>query len=151
MNWNTMRIRLVMPLAASVALGPASRLCPVGWLVWDRVLGEGLYGVAAYMVWAVILYRRPVWLPAVAAFGCCTAVEVVKLTGIPAGHQHVFLVRWFLGMTFDPVNLAYYLAGVVVATVADDSSRGPTGKGTNVPDRVVMPDIRVDPRSRWLT
>ena len=45
-------------------------------------------------------------------------VEVFKLTGIPAENQHVFLVRWFLGMTFSVVNLGYYFIGVVLIAFA---------------------------------
>ncbi len=47
-----------------------------------------------------------------------------KLTGFPAANQHVFLVRWFLGMTFAWVNLGYYLIGVVLSAVADGATRG---------------------------
>ncbi len=58
------------------------------------------------------------------AFGCCLAVEVFKLTGIPAEHQRVFLVRWFLGMSFAWVNLSYYFIGVVLSAFADGATRG---------------------------
>src|SRR5947199_6104489 len=105
-------LRLFLALAATVFLGLASRLYPAGWFLWDRVLGEVLYAVAAYLALAVFLFRKPPLLIAVAAFACCLAVEVFKLTGIPAENQHVFLVRWFLGMTFSVVNLGYYFIGV---------------------------------------
>ncbi len=104
-------LRLLLAMLVTVALGLASRLYPTGWFLWDRVLGEVLYGVAAYLAWAILLIRRPPWLVAVLAFGSCLAVELFKLTGIPAANQHVFFVRWFLGMTFAWVNLAYYLIG----------------------------------------
>jgi hypothetical protein len=35
------------------------------------------------------------------------AVDLFKLTGIPAANQRVFLVRWFLGMTFSVANLGF--------------------------------------------
>src|SRR5947208_7081784 len=92
-------LRLMWALAVTVALGLASRLHPVGWFLWDRVLGEVLYAVAAYLVWAMLLCRKPPWLIAVIAFGCCLAVELFKLTRIPAKNQDVLFVRWFLGMT----------------------------------------------------
>ena len=57
------------------------------------------------------------------AFGCCLAVEMFKLTGIPAEHQHVFLVRWFLGMTVAWVNPGYYFIGVVLIAFADGATR----------------------------
>lgn len=117
-------LRLLLALAATVFLGLASRLHPMGWFLWDRILGEVLYAVAAYLVLAMLLVRRPPWLIAWMAFGCCLAVELCKLTGIPAENQRVFLVRWFLGMTFAWVNLGYYLIGVVLIAFADATTRG---------------------------
>ena len=117
-------LRLLLALAVTVALGLASRLHPTGWFLWDRVLGEVLYAVAAYLVWAMLLFRKPPWLIAVIAFACCLAVELFKLTGIPAEYHHVFLVRWFLGMTFDAVNLIYYFTGAALTAFADDVTRG---------------------------
>src|SRR3954462_3808421 len=117
-------LRLLLALAVTVALGLASRLYPLDWFLWDRVLGEVLYAVAAYLVWAMLLFRKPPLLIAVIAFASCLAVELFKLTGIPAENQHVFLVRWFLGMTFSVVNLGYYLIGVVLVASADHATRG---------------------------
>jgi hypothetical protein len=117
-------LRLLLALAATLVLGLASRLYPVGWFLYDRVLGEVLYAVAAYLVLAMLLVRKPPWLITLIAFGCCLAVELFKLTGIPAEHQHVFLVRWFLGMSFNLVNLGYYFIGVVLAAFADLATRG---------------------------
>jgi hypothetical protein len=113
----------LLALAATVFLGLASRLYPMGWFLYDRVLGEVLYAVAAYLVLAMLLVRRPPWLIAGVAFGSCLAVELFKLTGIPAENQGVFLVRWFLGMTFAWVNLGYYFLGVVLIAFADCVTR----------------------------
>jgi hypothetical protein len=126
-------LRLLLALAATVFLGLASRLHPMGWFLYDRALGEVLYAVAAYLVLAMRLVRRPPWLIAGMAFGCCLAVELFKLTGIPAENQRVFLVRWFLGMTFAWVNLGYYFIGVVLIAFADGATRGATRaeKGTS--------------------
>ena len=49
----TPMLRLLSALAVTVVLGLASRLYPVGWFLWDRVLGEVLYAVAAYLAPAV--------------------------------------------------------------------------------------------------
>ena len=116
-------LRLLLALVVTVVLGLASRLYPTGWFLWDRILGEVLYAVAAYLVWAMLLFRKPPWLIAVIAFGCCLAVELFKLTGIPAENHHVFLVRWFLGMTFDAVNLIYYFTGAVMIAFVDYATR----------------------------
>src|SRR5271156_4278990 len=96
-------LRLLLALVATVVLGLASRLYPVGWYPYDRALGEVLYAVAAYLVLALLFFRKPPWIIAVLAFLCCLAVELFKLTGIPAEYQHVFLVRWFLGMIYSLV------------------------------------------------
>jgi hypothetical protein len=117
-------LRLLLAMTITVALGLASRLYPTGWFLWDRVLGEVLYAVAAYIVWALLLGRKPPLVIAAIAFASCLAVELFKLTGIPAENQHVFLVRWFLGMSFAWVNLGYYLIGVVLSACADGATRG---------------------------
>jgi hypothetical protein len=104
-------LRLFLALTATVVLGLASRLHPVGWYFYDRALGEVLYAVAAYLALAMIFLHKPPWFIAVLAFACCLAVELFKLTGIPAEYQHVFLVHWFLGMIFSWLNLVYYLIG----------------------------------------
>jgi hypothetical protein len=118
--------RLLLAMAVTVALGLASRLHPAGWFLWDRVLGEVLYAVAAYLALAMLLGRKPPAFIAAIAFACCLVVELFKLTGLPAEYQHLFLVRWFLGMTFDEVNLGYYLVGVVLIAFADAATRGST-------------------------
>ena len=118
-------LRLLLAMAVTVALGLASRLYPLGWFPWDRVLGEVLYAVAAYLAWATILFGKPPWLIAAVAFASCLTVEFFKLTGIPAEYHHVFLVRWFLGMVFDPVNLIYYFTGAALAGLADYASHTP--------------------------
>jgi hypothetical protein len=117
-------LRLLLALAVTVLLGLASRLYPTGSFLWDRVLGEVLYAVAAYLALAIMLYRKPPVFIAVVAFACCLAVELFKLTGVPAEYQHLFLVRWFLGMTFSAANLGYYLIGVVLIAFADHVTRG---------------------------
>lgn len=121
-------LRLVLALAVTVALGLASRLYPLGWYLWDRILGEVLYAVAAYLAWAMLLPRKPPLLIAAMAFASCLAVELFKLTGIPAANQRVFLVRWFLGMVFDWVNLSYYFVGAALAALADWATRDTTQK-----------------------
>ncbi len=116
--------RLLLALAATVVLGLASRLHPVGWYLYDRILGEVLYAVAAYLVLAMLLFRKPPLFIAVVASVCCLAVELFKLTGIPAENHHILLVRWFLGMTFSCVNLGYYFIGVVLVASVDLATRG---------------------------
>jgi Protein of unknown function (DUF2809) len=116
-------LHLLLALAATVVVGLASRLHPVGWYLYDRALGEVLYAVAAYLALAMLLFRKPVLLIAVLAWASCLAVELFKLTGFPAEHQHLLLVRWFLGMHFAYLNLAYYFIGVLLIALADRAIR----------------------------
>jgi hypothetical protein len=116
-------LRLLLAMTATVVLGLASRLYPVNWYLYDRALGEVLYAVAAYLALAMLLFHKPPWFIAVLAFACCLAVELFKLTGIPAEYQHLFLVRWFLGMIFSWLNLGYYLIGVLLIASADRATR----------------------------
>jgi hypothetical protein len=115
--------RVLLALAVTLVLGLASRLYPLGWFLWDKVLGDVLYAVATYLALGIILFRHPPWFIAGLAFVCCLAVELFKLTGIPAENQRVFFVRWFLGMTFSVVNLGYYFIGVVLIAFADQATR----------------------------
>src|SRR5262245_36534990 len=137
-------LRLLLAMAVTVALGLASRLYPMGWFLWDRILGEVLYAVAAYLVWAMILFRKPPWLIAVIAFVCCLVVELFKLTGIPAENQHVFLFRWFLGMTFSVVNLGYYFTGAVLIAFADSATRG-SKRGEKKRSGIELNDNQAEP------
>ncbi len=120
-------LHLLLAMAVTVALSARVPTVSDGlsFLGQEFFLGEVLYAVAAYLAWAMLLGRKSPLLIAVIAFACCLAVELFKLTGIPAKNQDVFLVRWFLGMTFDAVNLVYYFIGARVLTAfADYVTRG---------------------------
>src|SRR5262245_27206888 len=103
--------RLLAALAVTVALGLLSRLRPVGWPVYDKSLGGVLYTVAAYLALALLLRRRRPAQVAALALAWCLAVESFKLTGIPARHADVGVVRWLLGTTFSWHNVVCYVCG----------------------------------------
>ena len=105
--------RLLIALGLTVALGLLSRLWPLGWPPWDKSLGDVLYAVAAYLILALLLHRRPPKLVAPLALGLCLAVEGFQATGIPARHADSVVVRWLLGTTFAWHDVACYLVGVV--------------------------------------
>jgi hypothetical protein len=105
-------LRLLIALAATIALGIASRQSSIGIYLFDKSVGDVLYAVAAYLVLALVLYRRQSSLIALLAFGLCLAVELFKLTGIPAKYGDSQLVRWVLGTGFSWHNLACYAIGV---------------------------------------
>jgi hypothetical protein len=105
-------VRLLAALAVTVALGLASRLRPIGWAVYDKSLGDVLYAAAAYLVLALLLYRRPRALVAALALALCLAVESFQATGIPARYAHILAVRWLLGTTFSWHDVGCYVVGV---------------------------------------
>ena len=112
-------LRLLAALTATVALGLLSRLRPIGWWPYDKSLGDVLYAVAAYLVLALLLYRRPPALVAPLALGACLAVECFQATGVPARYAHVLAVRWLLGTTFSWHDVACYVVGVALVLGGD--------------------------------
>jgi hypothetical protein len=54
-------LRLLLALAASVFLGLASRLYPMGWFLYDRVLGEVLWANLGYYLLGVVLIAFLDW------------------------------------------------------------------------------------------
>jgi hypothetical protein len=111
--------RLVLALAGAVALGVLSRTCPLGWPLYDKSLGDALYAVAAYLVLALLLPRKPRGLVAALALALCLAVESFQATGIPACYAHLAPVRWLLGTTFSWHDVACYVVGVAVIAGVD--------------------------------
>lgn len=128
MLFNTLRDEVAMPsrskrraiaaLAITIVLGIASRKVRVGYYLFDKSLGDVLYGVAAYLAFAISLNTSS---PRTAALACvgCWLVESFKLTGIPASYRHVPIVPWVLGREFSWHNVLCYPVGVLVAIVVD--------------------------------
>ena len=112
-------LRLLAALVLTIALGVLSRLHPIGRPLYDKSLGDALYAVAAYLGLAVLFFRRSPSTVVLLALGWCVAVELFKLTGIPAHHADLGIVRWVLGTTFGWHNLACYAVGVVGIAVID--------------------------------
>ena len=108
---STRRRGAALALAATVALGVASRKLHLGYWLWDKALGDVLYAVAAYLAIVVAsgAGRRRAGPAALAA---CALVEAFKLTGYPRAWAAVPLVRWVLGRDFAVANLACYAVGV---------------------------------------
>src|SRR4051794_32913453 len=112
-------LRLLAALAATVALGLASRLFSVGWPAWDKSLGDVLYAAAAYLALALVLYRRPPALVGALALAWSLAVECFQATGVPARYADVAAVRWLLGTAFSWHDVGCYFVGVGLLLVAD--------------------------------
>lgn len=96
-----------------------SRLRPLSRPVYDKSLGDVLCAVAAYLVLALLLYRRPPRLVAALALAACLAVECFRATGIPARYARFTVVRWVLGTTFSWHDVACSCVGVVIIFAAD--------------------------------
>lgn len=111
--------RYLPALAATVALGLASRLQPIGWYPYDKSLGDALYAVAVYLVLALV---RPRWRPATragAALAFCLAIEAFQLTGVPARYASFTPVRWLLGTHFAWHDVACYFVGIAAVALLD--------------------------------
>ncbi|MEH0934174.1 ribosomal maturation YjgA family protein [Micromonospora psammae] len=106
-------VRLLTPLAAALFLGVALAIRAVDDGPLRQHSGTALY---ASMVWAGVLFVRPRLAPLPAglvAVVFCWLVECAQLTGIPAElSARSVAARLALGVQFDPVDLAWYPAGV---------------------------------------
>ena len=108
------KVRCIIALVITVFVGFASRAYPLGWYVYDKSLGDVLYAVAAYLGFALVFRHKPPGFIALAALLTCVAVEVFKLTGIPARYgQHVPPIAWLLGTTFSWHNIGCYAIGLL--------------------------------------
>ena len=113
------RGHLLTALATVVALGLVSRLYPMGVRWFDKDLGDALYAVAAYLVFALACPRWPPARLAAIALALCLAIETFQLTGLPARWAHVTLLRWLLGTGFAWRDIVCYGVGIAVIGLVD--------------------------------
>jgi hypothetical protein len=118
-GYNLGMLRLLAALAVTVALGLLSRLRPIGWYPYDKSLGDVLYAMAAYLVLALLLFRKPPAVVAPVALAACLAVEFFQATDIPARYAHYLVVRWLIGTTFSWHDVVCYCVGVALVAAAD--------------------------------
>jgi hypothetical protein len=115
--------RLVGALIVTVALGLASRAWPIGFVVWDKVMGDALVAVAVHLLVATVATAvRRYWCAPVAggiAVGICWAFEAFQATGWTARTISAASVRTALGTTFGFTDLVWYLIGVVAIALVD--------------------------------
>ncbi|MEU0551662.1 DUF2809 domain-containing protein [Micromonospora sp. NPDC005979] len=106
-------VRWLMPLVALLFLGLALLIRAFDDGALRQYSGTALY---ASMVWAVVLFLWPRMAPMPAgtvATAFCWVVELAQLTGVPAElSARSLAARLALGVQFDPVDLAWYPAGV---------------------------------------
>lgn len=114
-----MRSRLWGLLGAGLALAVAFAIRAFDDGALRQYSGTALY---ASMIYAGVFVVRPRTTPLVAgaaAIVFCWAMETFQLTGIPAElSSRSLLARYVFGVTFDPLDLAWYPVGVVPLVLA---------------------------------
>jgi hypothetical protein len=120
--WRSRRLRYVLALVAAAALGITTRTVSVGWYVWDKSLGDLLYAVGAYLVLRLLFPRQAPRWAALAALPFCLAIELFKLTGLPAAWASAWWSRLIFGTTPSWHNVVCYVIGVAVAAIVDTAA-----------------------------
>jgi hypothetical protein len=114
-----MRSRLLALAGVGAALAVAFAIRAVDDGALRQHSGTALY---ASMIYAGVFLLRPRTTPLVAgaaATAFCWAMETAQLTGVPAElSARSLLARYVFGVTFDPVDLAWYPVGVVPLVAA---------------------------------
>ena len=104
-------------LGGIIALGVVSRVLPVGFVLWDKYLGDALYAAMVYCILRWIWEAPPRKL-AQASMVVMTAIEAFQLTGLASG-----LVGRVLGTHFSWLDLLAYAVGIVFSLWVDQRAR----------------------------
>lgn len=90
------------------------------------ITGDALYAVLIYLLFAILLPRNVMTLPAALAIIFCTAVEFLQLTDLPREWAYAFPPSALIfGSGFTQRDLLVYPASVLVALIVDVTvSRG---------------------------
>ena len=110
-----MRLIAALAVGAFLAAGLGIRwLAGSGTGAFAQYSGTALY---ASMIYAGVFLLVPtvrIWAAGAAAIAFCWIVELFQLTGVPAElSAHSLLARLVLGVKFDPVDLVWYVVGVL--------------------------------------
>lgn len=103
-------------LIGTIALGLLSRTLRLGWVWWDKYLGDALYAAMVYALIRLVWLAKPSRIAAL-AMTVMAAIEIFQLTRISAqllASQHL-LVRLgarLLGTEFNWLDLLAYAAGI---------------------------------------
>jgi Protein of unknown function (DUF2809) len=111
----TRRLANLIGIAASIVVGGASRLLPIGQPLWDKSVGDAAY---ATMMFFIVAFARPharsIVVGAI-SIAICIAIECFQLTGIPLRLPRVFQI--VLGTHFAWHDVACYVVGSGLATL----------------------------------
>jgi hypothetical protein len=104
-------------LGGIIALGLLSRAWPMGFVLWDKYLGDALY---AAMVYCLLGWKwdAPPGKLAWASMAAMTVIEAFQLTGLASG-----LVGRILGTYFSWLDLAAYAVGIYLSMQVDRRAR----------------------------
>jgi hypothetical protein len=106
------RLHAALIVVLAIALGLFSRKVSLGFVLWDKSLGDALYAV---MVFGIAMFVRPSArsrILGVVAFVICFALELFQLTGVPKTLPR--LLRAAIGDTFSWHDVACYAFGAFV-------------------------------------
>ena len=101
-------------LIGTIALGLLSRTLRLGWVWWDKYLGDALYAAMVYALIRLVWPAKPSRIAAL-AMTVMAAIEIFQLTRIPAhllASQHFRLAARLLGTEFSWLDLLAYAAGI---------------------------------------
>ncbi len=111
-----------------IGLGVASRIWPLGWLWYDKYLGDALYAVLFYLILCLIWpYGKP-WQKGIVSVLGMLLIETFQLTGIPrqmrySGVIALRLISIILGIGFSWLDIFAYLIGILLIVVLDARKR----------------------------
>ncbi|MCU1328889.1 MAG: hypothetical protein JWN34_4259 [Bryobacterales bacterium] len=108
-------------LASIIAAGILSRIFHTGFLIFDKYLGDALYGAMVYGIVRLFL-RRP--RATAVAVVLMVLIELFQLTMIPAGmlssgHWWTRILARLLGTQFSFLDLLAYGVGICGIQLAD--------------------------------
>lgn len=109
------RSHAALIVVVAIALGLFSRKVPLGFVLWDKSLGDALYAVMVFGIAALVRPSARARMLGLVSFAVCLALELFQLTGVPKTLPR--LLRTAIGDTFAWHDVACYVAGALLATV----------------------------------
>jgi hypothetical protein len=111
------RSTIILWAIVVIALGILSRKSPIGFVLWDKYLGDALYAILLYLCVTCLWPKKsPAWRATVSTI-TVAAIETFQLTGIPhqlsqSGSTPLNLLSRALGTHFSWLDMLAYIAGI---------------------------------------
>ena len=111
------RSTIVLWALAVITLGILSRKFPLGFILWDKYLGDALYAILLYLCISFIWPKKSLLWRATISTIAVAAIEFFQLSGIPhqlgqSGSTPLKLLSRALGTHFSWLDMLAYLAGI---------------------------------------